>query len=49
MGLEGAFLDSEVALLHSLPKSGGVMAPYGPSGPAGPSGSYVPACKQLWS
>ena len=33
MDLEGAFLDSEGALLHSLPKSGG----HGPSGPPVPT------------
>ena len=36
MDLEGAFLELEGVLLHSLPKSGG-------SGPSGPPGSYVPA------
>ena len=33
MDLEGAFLDSEEALLHSLTKSGG----HGPSGPPVPT------------
>ena len=31
MDLEGAFLDLEGALLHSLPKSGGTMAPWVPT------------------
>ena len=38
MDFEGAFLDSEGALLHSLPKSGG----HGPSDPPVPT-SLVPA------
>ena len=32
MDLEGAFFDFEGALLHSLPKSGGAMAPLPPPG-----------------
>ena len=35
MDLEGVYLDLKGALLHSLPKSGGPMAPLAP-------GSYVP-------
>ena len=33
MDLEGAFFDLKGALLHSLPKSGGAMAPLAPSVP----------------
>ena len=41
MDLEGAFLDSEGALLHSLPKSG--EGPW----PLSPPGSYVPVEQTL--
>ena len=43
MDLEGVCLDSERALLHSLPKSGD----HGPSAP--PPGSFVPAEFITWN
>ena len=49
MDLEGALFDFEGAFLHSLPKSGGAMAPLAPPVPTSLSVSHtLQSFSKLW-